>query len=169
MKIYVKSILILLLVSTIITISYKLTSDSFSDSLDTENGQLVKDSGPDQKPSLWAWERRTFPHYKADMNAYRLEMKKAQEMKNQASSRDLRQIDFAGPTNIGGRISDIEFNPTDPNIVYAGAATGGVFKSEDMGYTWAPIFDDQANLTIGDIGIDPNNPDIIYVGTGEAT
>jgi len=75
---------------------------------------------------------------------------------------------FVGPTNIGGRIVDIEFNPNNPSIVYAAAATGGVFKSTDTGNNWFPIFDDQPCLTIGDIGIDPNDPKIIYVGTGEA-
>ncbi len=75
--------------------------------------------------------------------------------------------EFAGPTNIGGRIADIEFDPQNPNIIYAGAATGGVFKSTDTGANWFPVFDDQPILTIGDIGIDPSNPLIIYAGTGE--
>jgi len=126
------------------------------------------EAGPDQRPTDWAWERRTYPYFKADPIAYRAEIAKAKQMKNEAVSRGLQQVEFAGPTNIGGRISDIEFNPANPDIVYAGAATGGVFKSEDMGETWFPVFDDQANLNIGDIGIDPSNPDIIYVGTGEA-
>jgi photosystem II stability/assembly factor-like uncharacterized protein len=132
------------------------------------NENINSETGPDQRPSQWAWERRTFPYYKADAEYYRTEIEKAREMKSQAVSRGVQQIEFAGPTNIGGRISDIEFNPNDPNIVYAGAATGGVFKSTDMGNTWTAIFDDAANLNVGDIGIDPNNPDIIYVGTGEA-
>lgn len=76
--------------------------------------------------------------------------------------------EFAGPTNIGGRVIDIEFNPQDSKIVYAGAATGGVFKAIDRGVTWSPIFDDQAVLTIGDIALAPNQPETIYVGTGEA-
>ncbi|PLX01877.1 MAG: hypothetical protein C0595_13100 [Marinilabiliales bacterium] len=95
-------------------------------------------------------------------------MKYAKQMKKSSISKGLEQLEFGGPTNIGGRVTDIEFNPQNPDIVYAGAATGGVFKSTDMGNTWFPIFDDQAILTIGDIGIDPNNSDIIYVGTGEA-
>ncbi len=124
--------------------------------------------GPDTYPSDWAWMRRTYPYWKADVQAFRESMRYAREMRRQAERNPLEQLTFAGPTNIGGRISDIEFNPLDANIVYAGAATGGVFKSTDMGQTWFPIFDDAGNLSIGDIGIDPVNPDVIYVGTGEA-
>jgi photosystem II stability/assembly factor-like uncharacterized protein len=126
-----------------------------------------KEAGPDSYPSEWAWEQRTFPYWKANNKAFRAEIKKAQQMRAEATNYKLEPIEFAGPTNIGGRISDIEFNPQDPNIVYAGAATGGVFKSTDMGLTWAPIFDDQAFLPAGDIAVDPLHPDTIYVGTGE--
>jgi photosystem II stability/assembly factor-like uncharacterized protein len=128
--------------------------------------------GPDQRPSDWAWIQRTFPYWKADPVAYRKELQKAKQMRGtsfQSTSQiELKLLDFAGPTNIGGRISDIEFNPQDPNIIYAGAATGGVFKSLDMGNSWFPIFDEQANLTIGDIAVDPVNSNTVYVGTGEA-
>ncbi len=161
------SLSIILLIAIVITIS-KTQKPVLSNDKITSDELSISDYGPDQRPSLWAWERRTFPYYKADPEAYREEMKKAQIMKSQSVSRDLEEVEFAGPTNIGGRVSDIEFNPVNPEIVYAGAATGGVFKSTDMGLTWTPVFDDQANLNIGDIGIDPNDPDIIYVGTGEA-
>jgi photosystem II stability/assembly factor-like uncharacterized protein len=124
--------------------------------------------GPDQRPSEWDWMRRTFPYWQADAENFRQEMKKAQQMRKAASYFTLEMVQFAGPTNIQGRVSDIEFNPKNPNIVYAGAATGGVFKSTDMGQSWSAIFDDQANLNVGDIGIDPHYPDTLYVGTGEA-
>jgi photosystem II stability/assembly factor-like uncharacterized protein len=75
--------------------------------------------------------------------------------------------EFIGPLNVGGRVVDIEFNPSNPNIIYSGFATGGVFKSIDMGNSWFPVFDSLAVLTIGDIAIDPQNPEVIYVGTGE--
>lgn len=138
-----------------------------------KNSDRVKDksyteAGPDQRPSDWAWERRTYPYYKADPVAYREEIARAGKMKSMSTRKGISQVEFAGPTNIGGRISDIEFDPINPQIVYAGAATGGVFKSEDMGEIWVPVFDDQANLNIGDIAIDPIDSDIIYVGTGEA-
>ncbi len=130
-----------------------------------------KAPGPDPYPSDWAWIQRTFPYWKADASAYREEMEKVKIMRSVATSfAKLKAvpIEFAGPINIGGRISDIEFNPNNPNIVYAGAATGGIFKSMDMGHTWTPIFDGQANLSIGDIAVDPVSSNIIYVGTGEA-
>jgi photosystem II stability/assembly factor-like uncharacterized protein len=137
------------------------------------NAKLKKAKpGPDQRPSDWAWLQRTFPYWKADPVAYRKEIQKAQQMRKTSSQStsqvELTLLEFAGPTNIGGRISDIEFNPQDPSIVYAGAATGGVFKSLDMGNSWFPIFDEQANLTIGDIAVDPVNSNTVYVGTGEA-
>ncbi|MBN1272292.1 MAG: hypothetical protein JXB26_08480 [Candidatus Aminicenantes bacterium] len=73
-----------------------------------------------------------------------------------------------GPANCGGRITDIEAVEADPRIIYAGAATGGVWKTTNAGITWKPIFDDQPNASIGDIGLSRSNPDILYVGTGEA-
>jgi photosystem II stability/assembly factor-like uncharacterized protein len=129
---------------------------------------VSNEPGPDPYPSDWAWMQRTFPYWKADANSYRTEMKRAQKMRAATSQLEMVPMDFAGPTNIGGRITDIEFDPIHPNVVYAGAATGGVFKSIDMGVSWLPVFDSQANLSIGDIAVDPVNSNIVYVGTGEA-
>ncbi|MCB9069747.1 MAG: T9SS type A sorting domain-containing protein [Calditrichae bacterium] len=124
--------------------------------------------GPDMRPSEWEWLRRTSPYGNADAEAFQKEFQRARQMRATAKPMAVQAVEFAGPSNIGGRIVDIEFNPQDPTIVYAAAATGGVFKSTDTGNTWFPIFDDVAILTIGDICVDPANPDIIYVGTGEA-
>jgi len=73
-----------------------------------------------------------------------------------------------GPANPGGRITDIEGVKDNPLIVYAGAATGGIWKTTNAGTTWDPIFGDQPNASIGDIAVSLSNPDILYVGTGEA-
>ncbi|MBK7254389.1 MAG: T9SS type A sorting domain-containing protein [Ignavibacteria bacterium] len=78
------------------------------------------------------------------------------------------QWEFAGPANIGGRISDLEYDPNNSQIIYAGAATGGIFKSTNGGLNFFPVFDDNAVLPIGDIAVDPVNSNIIYAGTGEA-
>jgi photosystem II stability/assembly factor-like uncharacterized protein len=72
-----------------------------------------------------------------------------------------------GPASMGGRLDDIEVSLSDPNVIYIGYAVGGVFKSEDNGITFKPIFQTYGSASIGDIAIDPANPDVVYVGTGE--
>lgn len=80
--------------------------------------------------------------------------------------------DFAwrsvGPANMGGRIDDIEAVESDPAVIYVGGASSGVWKTENNGTTWAPVFDAQPNLSIGDIAVAPSNPSIVWVGTGES-
>lgn len=72
-----------------------------------------------------------------------------------------------GPALMSGRINDLEIHPTNNRIIYAGTAGGGVWKSNDGGATFNPIFDDYCQ-SIGVVSIDPNDPDnTIYVGTGE--
>ncbi len=56
----------------------------------------------------------------------------------------------------------------DPNVYYAGAASGGVWKTVDGGVNWAPIFDDQDVSSIGALAVAPSNSDIVWVGTGES-
>src|SRR6266511_4028992 len=73
-----------------------------------------------------------------------------------------------GPASMGGRIDDIAVSESDPNIIYIGYAVGGVFKSENNGTTFEPVFETYGTASIGDIAIHPTNPNIVYVGTGEA-
>src|SRR5690348_7449079 len=73
-----------------------------------------------------------------------------------------------GPASMGGRVDDITVSESDPNIIYIGYAVGGVFKSENNGTTFDPVFETYPTASIGDIAIHPTNPDIVYVGTGEA-
>src|SRR5438067_4233293 len=73
-----------------------------------------------------------------------------------------------GPASMGGRIDDIAVSESDPSIIYIGYAVGGVFKSENNGTTFEPVFETYPTASIGDIAIHPTNPNIVYVGTGEA-
>src|SRR5438309_11451970 len=73
-----------------------------------------------------------------------------------------------GPVNMGGRIDDVEAVESDPAVIYVGAATSGVWKTENNGTTWSAVFDGQPNLSIGGIAIAPSNPNVVWVGTGEA-
>lgn len=72
-----------------------------------------------------------------------------------------------GPAGMSGRVTAIAAHPRDPMTVYAGAATGGVWKSANGGTTWTPVFDDQPVHAIGAIALAPSNPETIWVGTGE--
>ena len=72
-----------------------------------------------------------------------------------------------GPASMGGRIDDIAVSETDPSIIYIGYAVGGVFKSENNGTTFEPVFETYGTASIGDIAIHPRDPNIVYVGTGE--
>lgn len=90
-------------------------------------------------------------------------------MQNDSEFKDLHW-QYVGPTNISGRCTDVE--AVEPRggsyTIWVGSATSGVWKSENEGTTFKPVFDDMPTASIGDIAIDPNNKDIVYVGTGEA-
>lgn len=72
-----------------------------------------------------------------------------------------------GPSGMSGRIVAIDAVQSNRNIIYLGAASGGVWKTESGGAEWSPIFDDQPTLNIGSITIQQSNPSVVWVGTGE--
>lgn len=72
-----------------------------------------------------------------------------------------------GPAGMSGRITAIDAIADRPNTVYLGAASGGVWKTENGGMNWSPVFDEQPTLNVGSIAIQQSNPSIVWVGTGE--
>ena len=72
-----------------------------------------------------------------------------------------------GPAGMSGRITAIDAVVANPTTVYVGAASGGVWKTENGGQSWNPIFDDQPIQNIGSIAIQQSNPNVVWVGTGE--
>lgn len=72
-----------------------------------------------------------------------------------------------GPSNMSGRISDIDALEDDYRFVIVASSSGGVWKSTNAGTTWEPIFDDYGTGSIGAVSIFQPDPDIIWVGTGE--
>jgi len=67
----------------------------------------------------------------------------------------------------GGRTRAVSGVPSQPNVFYVGAVNGGVWKTNDFGRTWQPIFDQQPTGSIGAIEVAPSDPNIVYVGSGE--
>lgn len=72
-----------------------------------------------------------------------------------------------GPAGMSGRITAIDVVESNPEIIYAGAASGGLWRSTGGGLNWEPLFDDEVVQGIGAIAINQKNPDVIWVGTGE--
>jgi len=72
-----------------------------------------------------------------------------------------------GPAGMSGRITSIDAVVANPTTVYVGAASGGVWKTENGGQTWNPIFDEQPIQNIGSVAIQQSNPNVVWVGTGE--
>jgi len=78
------------------------------------------------------------------------------------------QFKFRHVGPIGNRVSAVVGVPGDANIYYAGAASGGIWKSFDGGINWNPIFDDQEVMSIGALAIAPSDSNVVWAGTGEA-
>ncbi len=71
--------------------------------------------------------------------------------------------------DVSSRILSVKYDPTNPQVIYLGAAYGGVWKSTNGGQSWVPKTDFEISLSSGALAIDPTNTNIIYYGTGEAT
>ena len=72
---------------------------------------------------------------------------------------------YIGPE--GNRVISVVGDPKDRNVYYAGAASGGIFKSDDGGTHWKPIFDGQPVSSVGSLAVAPSDPQIVWAGTGE--
>ena len=77
---------------------------------------------------------------------------------------------FIGPTNVSGRVTDVDVGRRrgQTRTIYVATASGGVWMTNNEGTSWAPVFEDAASTAIGDLAVAPSNPDIVWVGTGEA-
>ncbi|EAQ49254.1 MULTISPECIES: VPS10 domain-containing protein [Leeuwenhoekiella] len=72
-----------------------------------------------------------------------------------------------GPAGMSGRITAIDAVTDNPDIIYAGSASGGLWKSTSGGVTWKPVFENEATSSIGAVAIQQSNPSVVWVGTGE--
>ncbi len=77
---------------------------------------------------------------------------------------ELRSI---GPSLMTGRVADVEVDTKNPNVYYVATGAGGLWKSENRGITFTPIFDDGGSFSLSCIVIDPKNSNVLWLGTGE--
>lgn len=134
------------------------------------------------KRERWFYEQRMYPYNYLPEDAYSKAIKQRDELrKNQGFY--VKESDnmppwisigpspgnYPGYSDISGRCVTIKYDPVNPNIIYVGAAFGGVWKSTNGGLNWFPITDFEVSLSSGSIAIDPTNTNVIYYGTGEAT
>ena len=85
---------------------------------------------------------------------------------NEATFKGL-EMRSIGPAFMSGRIADIVIDPTDPSTWYVGVGSGGVWKTDNAGTTWTPVFDNEGSYSIGCLALDPSNTNTVWVGTGE--
>lgn len=75
--------------------------------------------------------------------------------------------EWLGPGNVGGRIRTILIHPANPNLMWVGSVSGGIWRTTDAGGWWYPVDDFMANLAVTSMVMDPANPSVIYAATGE--
>ncbi|MBN2363587.1 hypothetical protein JXL83_05605, partial [candidate division WOR-3 bacterium] len=121
-----------------------------------------------KKPTEWFTLSRAYPYEEIPFDGYMNALNRAMDLRRATSNADYFTVTQAGPTNVGGRITDVLVHPTDTNLIYAGAALGGILKSTDCGYTWDFVSQDVPNLSVGALELDPQNSQKVYFGTGEA-
>jgi photosystem II stability/assembly factor-like uncharacterized protein len=132
-----------------------------------KNESMPHSSHPKMKPNDWMALQRTYPYSRINPEAVLAATNQVKQMMDNKVRMTTPWVQ-TGPTNIGGRITDVEIPPDDMNTIYLGASTGGVLKSTDFGQSWVNLFGSVPVVSVGDIAIDPNNKSTIYVGTGEA-
>ncbi|MCB0797366.1 MAG: hypothetical protein H6548_12455 [Chitinophagales bacterium] len=127
-------------------------------------------SGPSFEPADQFFLARTWPDTLFPLEAYRMAMQlAAQDRDEHLSGTRGGGADWMeeGPYNISGRFNTIAIHPDNSEIILAGLASGGIFKTTDGGDTWYPVFDDFAYLAIAHILYDPVDPDIVWAATGD--
>jgi photosystem II stability/assembly factor-like uncharacterized protein len=128
----------------------------------------------------WFYEQRMYPYNYIPEDAYQNAYNQKKQLNDKYGNYFDNSITWVnlGPTpgyyfsygNISSRITSVKYDPSNPDIIYIGAAFGGIWKSTNGGLNWTPKTDYEVSLSTGAIAIDINNgKKVIYYGTGEAT
>ncbi|MEP6646211.1 MAG: hypothetical protein ABJC12_03915 [Saprospiraceae bacterium] len=121
-------------------------------------------------PNEWYYSDRNYPDYDASPGLYQQRIR-ATIANDKTTSRSHRGLDYPwtveGPGNIGGRVNTIAIDPVDPDIILIGYSQGGMYRTENGGADWKPVFDDQVSLAISHIAFDPHHHEHVFATTGD--
>ena len=130
-----------------------------------------EEKGPGVLPAGdWFTKQRAFPFDEIPQEEYLKSIEYVRNMKANESDNSSTSStwNLAGPMNIEGRITTVAIHPANSQIVYAGTANGGLWKSTNFCQSWISVFDNQNTSSIGAVAINPLNPETVYCGTGES-
>lgn len=138
---------------------------------DSENKNVLREEKGESAEALGHWfASRAFPFDNIQMSSYSRSFDEIKQKTILRTSAFPGNWECIGPMNFGGRTLCLAFNPQNPNTIYAGAASGGLWRSYSGGIgvnAWEPIATGFPVIGIGAIAINPNDSNEIYVGTGE--
>ncbi|MCU0370780.1 MAG: hypothetical protein MUC31_05150, partial [Bacteroidales bacterium] len=114
----------------------------------TINALFNHEAGYEKKeiPNDWFFRQRAFPYQTINYEAVKLAWEESQRILTDLDGRGEGWV-LKGPLNIGGRISAVAMHPSDLQTIYAGAASGGIFKTVKAGGSWIPVFEDAQSLS----------------------
>ena len=117
----------------------------------------------------WMYEQRVYPEnavpHAAVAEAIALSARMDQEALARTDGAAAQRWRLTGPSNIGGRITELAPDPTTAGVVYAAAATGGIWKSTNSGQTFGSVWPNSSVQSMGAVNVDANG--VVWVGTGE--
>ena len=116
--------------------------------------------------SRWFRQREAWPY--REPSAQALAHERARLAAELPPAPGTEAWEFAGPANIGGRMTALVCDPNDADRLLAGAAGGGVWRSRDGGRSWESLWHREPTLNVGALALDPHDPALVYCGTGEA-
>ena len=157
-----------LLIGVVILSFFFLKKKESSIKNQDKNDKTIKTSGAGQAMDMWSFER-AYPYDKIPVSKYAaaFEQKRIAELQRSFVEGEWESL---GPKNIGGRTLCLAFHPTNEDLIFAGSASGGLWKTTTQGVgedAWEYVPTGFPVLGVASIAIDKNDPDIMFIGTGE--
>lgn len=159
----------LLFIGALLVVVYLSKNESIGAIHSQKGEETLHTSGAGKSLDAWAFER-AYPNSEIPASKFLAAFEAKKQHEAQRSNSIVGEWESLGPENIGGRTLCLAFHPTDPDIIYAGSASGGLWRTTTQGVgqnAWEPVPTGFPVLGVAAIAIDKNDPDTIIIGTGE--